>query len=553
MRKQSKNLVEMLKKVTVFICWCLVALSTQGQPLTTLVYDGTKMLPLGRYFQIYEDTTQTLEIEELRQLPPTAFQKTEKNAPNFEVSKSKIWLKLALQNQSQEPLFLLCDEENIFKLELYVIDAKDSVTYYKTGFLEEYNSRFFQNNQLTLPLGAYPQTLYIGISGDATLLASMYVASGRALASWQHWNDTFEGAFLGWMLLVFLYNLFIFVQLRERLYLTYCVYVITCTFVVIRLEGIGFDLLWPEYPSFNRWIDTPSVINTWLVILFAMQFLQTKAIVPRLHYILKIYLGLVTCLPLLEFFNVRPLSNNLTMFSFLISCGLLMTTAITVFRKGLRQARFYLLGWTVFLGSVVVITLWKLGVITSTHFLVYNVFPIGTMLEAALFSFALADRIRIFRQEADNARSLSLRRLEENEKLLTEYQQVQEQNRRLKEKDTNVVAQDAPQPLKRLSVPSMNGVLLLPLSDIVRLQAMGSYCTIFLTQHKKVMASKPLGDFEPFLVENGFVRIHKSHLINVRQVVRYVKGEGGSVVMADESEVSVSRTKKSELVAILGI
>ncbi|HAK78601.1 MAG TPA: hypothetical protein DCM71_17265 [Runella sp.] len=543
----------MLKKVIGLICWCLVALATQGQPLTTLVYNGTKMLPLGRYFQIYEDTTQMLEIEQLRQLPPTVFQKTEKNAPNFEVRKSKIWLKLTLQNQNQEPLFLLCDEENIFKLELYVIDAKDSVMYYKTGFLENYNSRFFQNNQLTLPLGTHPQTLYIGISGDATLLASMYVASEKALASWQHWNDTFEGVFLGWMLLVLLYNLFIFVQLRERLYLTYCVYVITCSFVVIRLEGIGFDLLWPEYPSFNRWIDTPSVINTWLVILFAMQFLQTKAIVPRLHRILQVYLGIVCCLPLLEFFNIRPLSNNLTMLSFLISCALLMTTAITVFWKGLQQARFYLLGWTVFLGSVVVITLWKMGIITSTHFLVYNAFPIGTMLEAALFSFALADRFRIFRQEADDARSLSLKRLEENEKLLTEYQRVQEQNRQLQQKNSHVILKDAPQPLKRLSVPSMNGMLLLPLSDIIHLQAMGSYCTIFLTNQKKVMASKPLADFEPFLVENEFMRVHKSHLINLRQVVRYVKGDGGTLVMTDESEVSVSRTKKAELLAILGI
>lgn len=538
----------------LFLLGCLLStFSGKSQPHSVLQYRETKVISLGSHIEFYEDKSQLFSIEKLQKLPPKAFQKNTKTAPNFGVRSSKVWLKVLVENQTAGALYLLCDEENIFRMEVYVIDQKGAISYYKTGFLEKYNSRFFQNNQLTVPLGTHPQTLYIGISGDATLLASMYVASEKALASWQHWNDTFEGAFLGWMLLVFLYNLFIFVQLRDRLYLTYCVYVITCTFVVIRLEGIGFDLLWPAYNSFNRWIDTPSVINTWLVILFAMQFLQTKAIVPRLHRILQVYLGMVSCLPLLEFFNVRPLSNNLTMLSFLISCALLMTTATTVFWKGLRQARFYLLGWTVFLGSVVVITLWKMGIITSTHFLVYNAFPIGTMLEAALFSFALADRFRIFRQEADDARSLSLKRLEENEKLLAEYQRVQEQNRQLQAKDSQVILQDAPQPLKRLSVPSMNGVLFLPLSDIIRLQAMGSYCTIFLTQHKKVMASKPLADFEPFLVENGFVRIHKSHLINVGQVARYVKGEGGSVVMTDESEVSVSRTKKAELLAILGI
>lgn len=538
----------------LFLLGCLLStFSGKSQTYPVLHYKGTKTTSLGSYLQFYEDKSRLFGIEQLQKLPPKAFQKNTKTAPNFGVRSSKIWLRASLENQTSGALYLLCDEENIFKMEVYVIDRKGVISYYKTGFLEKYNSRLFHNNQLTVPLGTYPQTVYIGISGDATLLASMYVASERALASWQHRNDTFEGVFLGWMLLVFLYNLFIFIQLRERLYFTYCVYVITCTFVVIRLEGIGFDLLWPDYPSFNRWIDTPSVINTWLVILFAMQFLQTKAIVPRLHRILQVYLGLVSCLPLLEIFNIRPLSNNLTMLSFLVSCTLLMTTAIIVFWKGLQQARFYLLGWTVFLGSVVVITLWKMGIITSTHFLVYNAFPIGTMLEAALFSFALADRIRIFRQEADDARSLSLKRLEENEKLLTEYQRVQEQNRQLQEKNARVVLEDAPQPLKRLSVPSMNGVLLLPLSDIIHLQAMGSYCNIFLTNQKKVMASKPLADFEPFLVENEFMRVHKSHLINLRQVVRYVKGDGGTLIMADESEVSVSRTKKAELLAILGI
>jgi len=533
--------------------FCMVVLALKGQPPVTFYYYGKDVVSLGRYFQVFEDTTLTLGMDELARLPNHVYKSTDMNAPNFGARQSKIWLKVTLQNKSGEPLFLLCDEENIYKLEVYTVGDNDSVTYYKTGFLEKYESRFFHNNQLTVPLGLCPKTLYIGISGDATLLASMYVASLRPLANWQHRNDTFEGLFLGWMLLVFLYNFFIYWQLRERLYLTYCIYVLTCTFVVIRLEGIGFDLFWPQYPAFNRWIDTPSVINTWSVIVFAMQFLQTKAIVPHLHRTLKVYLGLVTCLPLLEIFDIRPLSNNLTMLSFLISCGLLMTAAILVFRKGLRQARFYLLGWTIFLGSVVVITLWKLGIITSSHFLVYNVFPIGTMLEAAFFSFALADRIRIFRQEADDARSLSLKRLEENQKLLADYHSVQEQNRQLQAKDKSDLLSEVPPLLKRLSVPSMNGVLLLPLPDIVRVQAMGSYCTIYLTNQKKVMASKPLAEFEPFLVENEFMRVHKSHLINLRQIVRYVKGDGGSLVMTDESEVSVSRAKKGELLEILGI
>jgi two-component system LytT family response regulator len=67
------------------------------------------------------------------------------------------------------------------------------------------------------------------------------------------------------------------------------------------------------------------------------------------------------------------------------------------------------------------------------------------------------------------------------------------------------------------------------------------------------MASKPLADFEPFLIANGFVRIHKSHLINLHHVQRYIKGDGGTAVMSDGSQVSVSRGGKIGLMERLEI
>jgi two-component system LytT family response regulator len=67
------------------------------------------------------------------------------------------------------------------------------------------------------------------------------------------------------------------------------------------------------------------------------------------------------------------------------------------------------------------------------------------------------------------------------------------------------------------------------------------------------MASKPLADFEPFLLTGGFLRVHKSHLINLHHVRRYIKGDGGTAVMSDGSEVSVSRGGKAVLMERLEI
>ncbi len=536
-----------------------------GLPLFSqkkLIYANPQTtVKIGKYLHFYEDKDHKVTYSFLKKLPESAFIQSQQSAPNFGVRKSKIWLKLTIDNQTDESLFLLCDKPAMSYVEIYAEDEHGAVFYTKSGLLMPYHTRFFENNQLTFPLGKHPKTLFVGISGNATLLASFYVAAQQPLAAWLHLNDTFEGAFLGWMVLVFLYNLFIFFQLRDKIYLYYCLYLITCTFLAIRLEGIGYDLFWRDATAFNRWIDIPGIINTIVVVFFATQFLQTKAILPRLHGVLLIFVTADAALSVLELLNVRPLSNNAVMAGFLTGAILLWWTGFAAWRKGLRQARFYLLGWSAFLIATIVTTLWRMGILNENSWWVYNSLLLGIMSEAALFSFALADRIRIYRREADDARSLALQRLEENETLLLKHNLVLEKNLRLEQeglKQPNIeelakqMEQERGQ-IKRLLVPSMEGVLLLPLPDIIRIQALGSYCTIYLSYNKKIMASKPLADFEPFLIANGFLRVHKSHLINLYHVQRYVKGDGGTAVMSDGSEVSVSRGGKPVLVERLEI
>lgn len=535
------------------IGWLLLCMQVACAQQTLTYTDSSGVVPIGRFIRFLEDPHRQQTIHTLRRTPDRLFRLSPDSSPNFGAGRSVFWLKVTVHNQTGEPLFLLCDEENIFTCQLYVIDSTGRVNYRRTGFTEPYSSRFFENNQLTLPIGRKPQTLYIGISGNASLLASFYIASQQPLAAWQHLNDVSEGIFLGWMLLTFLYNLFIYVQLRDRLYLWYCLYVCTCTFLIIRLEGIGFDLLWRSKPWFNQWIDIPGIINTLVVVYFATQFLQTKAILPAHHRILTIFMGVVTLLIPLELFDIRPWSNNLVMLAFLTGAFLLFWTALTAYRRDFRQARFYLLGWTLFLLGTTLFTLWKLGILTINHFLIYNSFLISVMLEAALFSFALADRIRIYRQEAADAQALSMQRLEENEQLLLTHNRLLEEKLRLEQAGVQRPAHqdNVSGTVQRLAVPSMEGVLLLPVTDIVRIQALGSYCNIYLTNSKKIMASKPLAEFEPFLTGNDFLRVHKSHLINLNQVTRYVRGDGGTLIMNDGSEVSVSRSGKPTLLTRL--
>lgn len=100
--------------------------------------------------------------------------------------------------------------------------------------------------------------------------------------------------------------------------------------------------------------------------------------------------------------------------------------------------------------------------------------------------------------------------------------------------------------LKKVGIPDGDGLIFINLSDIIRCESDGNYTFFILTSGKKIIASRTLGEYEQMFAEDNFFRVHRSHLINLQHVKKYIKGEGGYVIMADDSQVEVSRRNKNE-------
>jgi two-component system LytT family response regulator len=90
-------------------------------------------------------------------------------------------------------------------------------------------------------------------------------------------------------------------------------------------------------------------------------------------------------------------------------------------------------------------------------------------------------------------------------------------------------------------------------TDIIKCTADECYTNIWLKGGKKLIVSKLLKDYEKLLEDYNFFRIHNSYLVNLTHVVKYVKGEGGYVVMSEGEPCEVSRRKKNELISRLGL
>lgn len=105
--------------------------------------------------------------------------------------------------------------------------------------------------------------------------------------------------------------------------------------------------------------------------------------------------------------------------------------------------------------------------------------------------------------------------------------------------------------IERLAIPTLDGIDFFQTDEIIYLQASGSYTSIFLTGKKNQLVSKNLKDFEVMLITQGFCRVHNSYLINMKHVRKYIKGEGGYVILTDDHHVDISRRRKDVFLNLL--
>ncbi|WP_353779750.1 response regulator [Winogradskyella sp. 3972H.M.0a.05] len=101
----------------------------------------------------------------------------------------------------------------------------------------------------------------------------------------------------------------------------------------------------------------------------------------------------------------------------------------------------------------------------------------------------------------------------------------------------------------KITIPQQDGFEVIEASNILYCKADDNYTEIYLNNERKKLVSKTLKYFELALKDSSFARVHKSYLVNVNEVIKYVKGKGGSVVLSNGKEIMVSASKKADLLA----
>jgi len=98
----------------------------------------------------------------------------------------------------------------------------------------------------------------------------------------------------------------------------------------------------------------------------------------------------------------------------------------------------------------------------------------------------------------------------------------------------------------RIAIPSMEGLQFIKTAGIIYLEAESNYTVIYSSTEKRITVTKTLKEFEELLPANTFIRVHHSFIINKDHVSKYLKGEGGQVLMDNGKLIDISRRKKEE-------
>ncbi len=111
----------------------------------------------------------------------------------------------------------------------------------------------------------------------------------------------------------------------------------------------------------------------------------------------------------------------------------------------------------------------------------------------------------------------------------------------------------APQTAEQsITLSTSDGLEFIPLHQIIRIEASGPYSHFYLKDKKKIIVSRNLKEYETLLTDHGFFRVHNSHIINMKEVKRMIKTDGGYAVMSDESNITISPKKKEEFFEMIG-
>lgn len=400
--------------------------STFAQPLIQLTSSDT-MLLAGKMCALKAVGGAPISIEK-------AIQSTDFQLNNDEQlllgigDKKDVWLKFTIANPQSEYAFLELTYPLVDTAILYIVDSGRVIQQVQSGEQYPFNQRFVESKNIIFPIkeSTHPLTYYVNVKSRWFCNVKPRISTVRNFIRATHYDDLIQGAFMGIVLVFTFYNLFLFIQLRNAVYLYYSLYLFCISFFVVRHNGLAAEFVFRFTPQYNDLGFVMTGLASIFGTLFTINFLETKRYLPKLHYFFQGFLVVsvlyTIALAAKEMYWTAIASQTIipigTIFVFIAS--------LVSWYKGNSSSKYYFIGWfTLFICQILFIAENR-GAIPSNIFTTYAT-HFGIAFEAFVLSYAIAARFRTLKQEQINTEIAMIDVLKINEQLMQEKNRMLEQ------------------------------------------------------------------------------------------------------------------------------
>lgn len=371
--------------------------------------ETTRSLPLGRVMQVLEDPSGSVTIADARSaVLASRYTRHDKDTLNAGYSRSAFWLKVDLHYLPKDPhaqrtWLLELAYPPLDHLELYVPDDAGGYRLAgRTGDALPFASREIRQNNYLFKVdfkAGEQKTLYLRLQSEGSIQAPLTLWSSTAYLEDQPLRLYVLGLIYGVLLGMLVYNLFIYLSVRDTSYLYYILYIASFGMYQLSVNGAAVEYFWPDNPWWAN-AATPFLIGASALFgsLFARSFLHTALYSRWLDRLLLVLVGTGAVVMLLSLMTSYALALRLATALALVFTVTIFVAGIKAWCCGQRVARYFIIAWSAFLIGGVVNTMMVLGYLPNVFLTMYSS-QIGSAIEVALLSLALADRINAMREQ----------------------------------------------------------------------------------------------------------------------------------------------------------
>lgn len=421
------GLLKLLNFRRLWFCLLCIYMLVPGRswaavPVVTL--GSQSSLQMGDRMGYRIDTGGHLKLKAvLDRLQTIHWQLSRAQVPNFGLDAPPVWMAVTLHN-AQDKIrhrLLKLGYPMLDKVDLYLLRNGQLIRTFRTGDHRSFNARPIPNRNFVFPIdlpagGDLTLLLRAQSLGSMQLPLSLWTVQGFFLGDMP--DFALQVAFFGIMAALAIYNLLLFLMLRRISYLWYVGNTLLVTIILLTLQGLTFQYLWPDTPWLNnQGLPVMIALDALFVTLFVHSFLNIRR---RNRTAARVLEGAgVICVTLVIACCFLPYSLAIKLDVAMISLGApaMLGFGAYLWWRGDRLARLFTLAWAALLSGHTMVALDKLGVIPDN--VIFNYAPqIGAVLEVLLLSFALGSRIRLERRRRFEAQQRALRiQQEANEQL----------------------------------------------------------------------------------------------------------------------------------------